>query len=109
MSDVPTPKLSELSKGISNVVALQERRKTPYDGGRGDGGGSDMEARLKHLESDVSELRGDMKVVRSELSELKGKVSMLPGYAGIALIVGLIVAASTAVQLLGSFLPGASP
>lgn len=62
-----------------------------------------LEARVARLEDDVKELRGDMKVVRADLAELKGKVSMLPGYGGIALIVGLMVALSTAVQVWAKF------
>lgn len=62
-----------------------------------------LEARVARLEDDVKELCGDMKAVRSDLAELKGKVSMLPGYGGIALIVGLIVALSTAAQLWAKF------
>ena len=64
-----------------------------------------LAARVGRLEDDVRELRGDMKAVRSDLAELKGKVSMLPGYGGIALIVGLMVALSTAVQLWAKFAP----
>ena len=46
-----------------------------------------LESRVGRLEDDVKDLKADMKVVRSDLAELKGKVSMLPGYPGIALIV----------------------
>ena len=54
-----------------------------------------LEARVGRLEDDMKELKADMKVVRSDVAELKGRVSMLPGYPGIALVVGVIVAGVT--------------
>ena len=54
-----------------------------------------LEARVGRLEDDMKEVKTDMKAVRSDLAELKGKVSMLPGYPGIALVVGVIGAALT--------------
>lgn len=49
-----------------------------------------MEHRIQRLEGDMSEIKSDMKAVRSDLAELKGKVSMLPGYPGIATIIALV-------------------
>ena len=74
--------------------------------GSGNGGDGMLEARVGRLEDDVKELKADMKVVRSDLSELKGRVSMLPGYPGIALIVGVIVGAAT---IAAKYLPGFPP
>ena len=54
-----------------------------------------LEARVGRLEDDMKEIKADMKAVRSDMSELKGKVSMLPGYPGIALVVGVIGAVLT--------------
>lgn len=68
-----------------------------------------LEARVKHLEEDMKELKADMKAVRSDLSELKGRVSMLPGYGGIALIVGVVVALSTLVQVASRLMPALPP
>lgn len=66
-----------------------------------------LEQRVKHLEDDMKEVKSDLKALRSDVAELKGRVSMLPGYGGIALIVGLIVALSTAAQIAARFLPPA--
>lgn len=63
-----------------------------------------LEARIIRLEDDMKEVKGDLKVIRSDVAELKGKVSMLPGYGGIALIVGLFIAASTIVQLAAKYI-----
>jgi hypothetical protein len=52
--------------------------------------GDGMEYRVQRLEADMSEIKSDMKAVRSDLAELKGKVSMLPGYPGIATIMALV-------------------
>lgn len=49
-----------------------------------------MEVRVSRLEADMAEVKSDMKAVRSDLAELKGKVSMLPGYPGITVIMALI-------------------
>ena len=65
-----------------------------------------LEARIGRLEEDVKDLKSDMKAVRTDLAELKGKVSMLPGYGGIALIVGIIGGLLT---LVTKFLPSGSP
>jgi hypothetical protein len=80
-----------------------------YDGGTGDGGGGMLEMRIGRLEADMTEVKADLKVVRSDLAELKGKVSMLPGYGGIALIVGTFIAASTVVQIVANLMSGATP
>lgn len=63
-----------------------------------------LEMRVGRLEDDVKDLRSDMKAVRADLAELKGKVSMLPGYGGIALVVGIIVGLSTVAQVAIRFL-----
>lgn len=66
-----------------------------------------LEARIKHLEDDMKEIKGDTKQMRSDLAELKGRVAMLPGYGGIALIVGLIVGLSTIAQIAARFIQSA--
>lgn len=65
------------------------------------GGGDDrmLEARVGRLEEDMREVKADLKVIRHDVAELKGKVSNLPGYPGIALIVGLFIALSTIAQI----------
>ena len=64
-----------------------------------------IEQRVTRLEEDIKEIKGDLKSLRSDVAELKGRVSMLPGYGGIALIVGLVVGLSTAVQIAARFMP----
>lgn len=64
-----------------------------------------LEARVKHLEEDMKEVKSDLKNIRERLARLEGEVSKLPGYGGIALIVGVIVALSTLVQVAAKFMP----
>lgn len=66
---------------------LRKGNEGLYDGGNG---GGNMEQRVARLEADMSEIKADMKVVRADLAELKGKVSMLPGYPGITVIMAMI-------------------
>lgn len=79
-------------------------RKGPSDTTTGGGNGGDgmLEAKVGRLEDDMKEIRSDMKAVRSDLAEIKGKLSMIPGYPGIALVVGLV---GTAMTLVMKFLP----
>lgn len=56
-----------------------------------------MEYRVAALEKDLGDIKSEVKSLRTELSsvstnvaEIKGKVSMMPGYTGITVIVGLI-------------------
>ena len=72
---------------MAQVESLQNPDRASHSGG---GGGSGMEYRIRCLEEDMSELKSDMKIVRSDLAELKGKVSLLPGYPGIASIMALV-------------------
>lgn len=72
-------------------------------GGGGNSGG--METRIAHLEDSMKEVKTDLKNIRERLARLEGEVSRLPGYGGIAVIVGLIVALSTAVQIGTKFIP----
>ncbi|ULB10712.1 hypothetical protein ORIO_12440 [Cereibacter azotoformans] len=58
-----------------------------------------LEARVARLEDDMKELKSDMKNVRDRLAKIEGEISRLPGYPGIALVVGVIVALSTAAQI----------
>lgn len=84
------------------VIELMSRKTSVGDGG--DGGGGMLE-RVKRLEEDVKEARADLKAVREKLAKIEGEVSRLPGYPGIAMIVGLIVALSTAAQIGAKYLP----
>lgn len=58
-----------------------------------------LEARVGRLEEDVKEIKSDIKGVSQRLARLEGEVSRLPGYPGIAMVVGVIVALSTAAQI----------
>jgi hypothetical protein len=94
---------------MSNVFQMMpkapQRSVSEPDFGGGDGGGSDMESRVKRLEDDLREIKSDTKAILTDVAELKGKVSMLPGYGGIALVVALIVGLSTLIQMLPDLLP----
>lgn len=61
-----------------------------------------LAARVQRLEEDMKEIKADMKNVRDRLAKIEGEISRLPGYPGIAVIVGVIVALGTAAQ---KFLP----
>ena len=68
-----------------------------------------LSIRVKHLEDDMKEVKADLKALRADVSELKGRVAMLPGYGGIALIVGAMVALSTLAQIAAKFIPSLPP
>lgn len=92
----PVSDMTGLNRSIDELSALSRGHKGPHDGG----GGDDMlEMRVKHLEEDMKEVKSDLKALRADVSELKGRVAMLPGYGGIALIVGLMVGLSTVAQI----------
>lgn len=72
-----------------------------------DGGGGDdrmLEARVGRLEDDMKEVKSDIKNIRDRLSRIEGEIARLPGYPGIAVIVGLIVALSTIAQIAAQIL-----
>lgn len=62
-----------------------------------------LEARVKHLEDDMKEIKSDLKTMRERLARMEGEISRLPGYPGIAVVVGIIVALSTAAQIAANF------
>lgn len=80
---------------MSKIIQGNFSGSTDGAAGGGSGGNTMLEARVGRLEDDAKELKADMKVVRGDLAELKGKVSMLPGYPGIAVIVGVVGGAVT--------------
>lgn len=104
MSNV-TPLRSDNAMG-----ALTEAHKKRLDSLQNGGGGGTfdgMQVRIQHLEDDMKEVKSDLKNIRERLARLEGEVSKLPGYGGIALIVGVIVALSTLVQVASRFIPTA--
>lgn len=94
-SDYPSP-VSRLDDHPRRR-ALRDGPGGPYDGGM-------IDARVARLEDDMKEVKGDLKNVRERLARLEGAVDKLPGYGGIALIVGLIVGLSTLVQVAAKFM-----
>ena len=65
------------------------------------GGGTDkLEQRVMRLETDMTEVKADLKAIRSGVAALKGKVSMCPGYRGIAVIMVIVGGALLAMQRL---------
>lgn len=72
----------------------------------GGGGGTfdGMEARVKHLEDDMKEVKADLKALMKDVAEIKGKIGMLPGWGGLMLVTGFIIGA---VGLMLRFLPPA--
>lgn len=92
-----------------NLKSVPPSAPANHDGllksGGGGGNFDPMEQRVKHLEDDMREVRADLKLLARDVSEIKGRISMLPGYGGIALVVGLIVGLSTAAQIVAKLLP----
>lgn len=88
-----TPNLTLISGGnVGGTDRFESVKTSPILSRSGSDGGDGrmLEARVQNLEVDMKEVKADLKVIRTDLAELKGKVSMLPGYPGIAAIVGLI-------------------
>lgn len=90
------------------TASLKERDRFPDlkdGGGGGTSGGMEariakLEAGVSHLETDVSEVKSDVKALIKDVASLKGEVSRLPGYPGLLMMAGVIVAAITAVDKL---------
>lgn len=72
------------------VQPFPNRRTDGAGGDSGDGGM--MEARVTRLEADLGELKTDMKAVRDRLSRIEGEIARLPGYPGLFVICGTLVA-----------------
>lgn len=62
-----------------------------------------LEARSKYPADDMKEIKSDLKTMHERLARMEGEISRLPGYLGIAAVVGIIVALSTAAQIAASF------
>lgn len=95
---LPAPHVRE------NVVQLASQRSARSTLKNGNNGGTfdGMEARVKHLEDDMKEVKSDLKTLIKDVSEIKGKIGMLPGWGGLMLVTGFIV---TAVGLMLRFMP----
>jgi hypothetical protein len=98
-------KMAEVKAALNSLLNADG---APYHGGGSGGGGgmSDLSPRVARLEDDMKELKSDMKNVRDRLAKIEGEISRLPGYPGIAVIVGVIVALGTAAQ---KFIPAVGP
>ena len=65
-----------------------------------------LEARVKHLEEDMREVKSDIKALMKDVAEIKGKIGMLPGWGGLMAVAAFIV---TAVGLMLRFMPALPP
>jgi len=79
-----------MKPATQRVQPFPTRRTDGAGGGSGDGGM--MEARVTRLEADLGELKTDMKAVRDRLSRIEGEIARLPGYPGLFVICGTLVA-----------------
>jgi hypothetical protein len=73
------------------MARIRESLKTKGTSGGGGGDGM-LEERVKRIEVDLTELRVDMKNVRDRLAKMEGEISRLPGYPGLFVICGTLVA-----------------
>lgn len=101
MAEFEDPKVVGI-EDFSRKGLLPRGPKGPHNPGEPPGGDDMLTARVQRLEEDMKELKTDMKNVRDRLAKIEGEISRLPGYPGIAVIVGVIVALGTAAQ---KFLP----
>lgn len=96
---------------MSNVSEHPDRERLLRDFDnlkKGGGGGTydGMEARVKRLEDDVSEIKADMKDVRDRIARVEGEIRRLPGYPGIATIVALV---GGGLLIVSRLFPGGTP
>jgi hypothetical protein len=86
---VPIDNYRQQSEGVATSSALKS----------GGGGGTfdDMEARVKRLEDDMSELKSHVKAMRADLSYIRGKLDAMPSTTQLILFaVAVFVAAGIA-------------
>jgi hypothetical protein len=67
-----------------------------------------LEERFARIENDVSELKADMKAVQTYLFEIEVSVSRLPGYVGLAAIIGGVSGLAGLTEILARYLSGAA-
>ena len=60
-----------------------------------------MEARVSHLEKDMTELKADVKAIRLDMAEVKGKLSGMPNTWQIVGLVFAIMGGSYAIIRFG--------
>lgn len=51
----------------------------------------------------MTETQSELQAMRDHLAKMEGEISRLPGYPGIAAVVGIIVALSMAAQIAANF------
>lgn len=90
-------KSTSYAGGGQQVVDLGARRALQDTVVGAGSGGGDMERRVTALEGAVGEIRKDVTEIKVKLGRIEGEISRLPGYPGIFMIVGTIVAIGTAV------------
>ena len=109
---------------MDNVVILEsvEKRLSEYQAGRKNsgGGGSGMEQRIGRLEDKVQgledkvqgldgkveKLNDSVQSLREAVAKIEGKISMLPGYPGIATIMAIV---GGALLIVSRLFPAAPP
>ena len=87
--------------GPPRKLELVSSSDAPMSRGPGDGGGN-MEQRVTAIEKRLDRFETKQDTLLERIGSVEGKVSMLPGYPGIAVIVSIIVGA---VGLALKFLP----
>ncbi|WP_370281538.1 hypothetical protein [Pseudooceanicola sp.] len=97
--------LTGRERSVEDIMRDAERLQTggggPYDPG--------MEQRVANLENRMNRVEAKLDAINERTARMDGEISRLPGYGGIALVVGLIVGLSTAAQIAASLLPAATP
>lgn len=87
-------RFDELSEQLDK---LKSGGNGPYDGG--------MDKRIEQLEKRVESMDTKLNTLNEKVAETSGKISMLPGYPGIAIILSIVGGALLAVSRLFPAVP----
>lgn len=86
------------------IVDLDAERNARSTLKSGDGGGTydAMEARVKNLENDMSDVKSDLKAMRSDLSYIRGRLDSMPTTIQLLMFVIAIFVAAGLTRYFGS-------